>query len=62
MKIIKVKTCFECPFMKYSDGGGIVDIEFYKCTKFNIMLKDWDGPENFDVRSGIHLIVQCFFP
>jgi hypothetical protein len=53
MKMIKVKTCNECPFVHHDDGGGHCS-GFINCSKFSIMLSDWDGPENFDIHRGIH--------
>ena len=53
MKIIKVFTCFSCPNIDINDGGGHC-AGFIQCLAFSIMLQDWDGPENFDVQSGIH--------
>ena len=53
VRIIKIQTCIECPFIHEDDGGGYC-ASFVKCEKFNIMLFDWDGPEDFEYRSGIH--------
>ena len=52
-RIIEVKTCKECPFLEENDGGGFTS-EFTKCSKFDIMLIDWDGPEYLDIYSKIH--------
>lgn len=53
LKIIKIKTCEECPHIKQDDGGGHCS-SFIKCSKFDIMLYDWDGPESFDYKNKIH--------
>ena len=53
IRIIEVKTCKKCPYIHEDDGGGHC-ASFDKCKKFNIMLHDWDGPEDFDIYSGIH--------
>ncbi len=53
MKIIQVKTCEKCPYIHHDDGGGHCS-SFITCEKFNIMLYDWDGPENFNIHNGIH--------
>lgn len=52
-KQIIVETCAECPHIEYNDGGGHCS-EFIKCYKYNIMLVDWDGDEDFDYRDKIH--------
>lgn len=53
MRIIKVKTCKTCPYINEDDGGGHCG-SFTKCERSNIMLHDWDGPEDFDIYEGIH--------
>ena len=53
MKVIKFKTCKACPHCHENDGGGHCS-SFTICEKFGIMLHDWDGPESFDIDSGIH--------
>lgn len=53
MKIIKIKTCAECPYIEHNDGGGHSG-SFISCKKFYIMLFDWDGPQNFDYKNKIH--------
>jgi hypothetical protein len=53
MRIIEVHTCGECPYMFYSDGRGHCG-EFVRCDKFSFLIYDSDGPESFDVNSGIH--------
>lgn len=53
MKVIIVDKCGNCPCIEKNDGGGHCSA-FIRCDKWNIMLYDWDGPENFDIESGIH--------
>lgn len=53
MKQIFVVKCSKCPYIEYNDGGGHCS-RFILCRKFQIMLKDWDGPEDFDIHSGTH--------
>lgn len=53
MKIIKVNTCKECPCCHHDDGRGHCE-PCITCGKFNIMLFDWGGPEDFDISKGIH--------
>lgn len=53
MRIITIETCAKCPHVHENDGAGMCD-PFTKCQKFGIMLFDWDGPEDFDIESGIH--------
>jgi len=53
MKAIYVQKCSKCPFVLKNDGGGHCSA-FTTCEKFHIMLHDWDGPEKFDIHSGIH--------
>jgi hypothetical protein len=55
MKVIKVKKCRGCPYIREDDGGGHCD-GYLECTKYNIMLEDYDGyaEDDFDVDSGIH--------
>ena len=52
MKMIRVATCGGCPYILDLDEGYCDS--FIKCRKFNIMLFDWDGPEDFDYQNGIH--------
>ena len=52
-RCIIVKTCESCPYILHDDGGGHCST-FVKCTKFNIMLFDWDGPESFNYDDFIH--------
>lgn len=53
MRAILVEKCAECPYVHEDDGGGHCSA-FTKCEKFGIILHDWDGPEDFDIHSGIH--------
>jgi hypothetical protein len=52
-RIIKVTTCGECPYVRKDDGGGYAS-SFVICDKFDIMLFDWDGPEDFAYAWAIH--------
>jgi len=53
MKIIKVNTCDECPYIEHNSGMGYGP-SFVKCDKFRIMLFNWGGSESFDYRRKIH--------
>lgn len=53
LKCIIVDKCGNCPYVEKNDGKGHCSA-FIKCSKYDIMLFDWDGPEDFDVEGGIH--------
>lgn len=60
MKIIPIKNCDECPYSEFNDDRGHCDSQFVKCKKWNFMLYDWDGDEDFDIYNGVH--PDCKFP
>jgi hypothetical protein len=54
MKVIKVEKCRTCPHIREDNGGGHCD-GYIECTKFNIMLIDFDGyGKDFNIDSGVH--------
>jgi len=52
-RIIKVKTCDACPYIHKDSGMGHC-ASFVICNKYNILLSDKGGPENFDYKNKIH--------
>jgi hypothetical protein len=50
MKVIKVETCSECPYIRHDDGGGHCDA-FTICEKYHILLID---ETHFDINNKIH--------
>ena len=54
MKIIKVETCYECPYCHRDNGGGHCN-PFTVCTMFRINLYGQGVDDGkFDIKSGTH--------